>query len=70
MEVHRELGHGFKEVVYKDALEIKLKKANIPFQRENRFLIEYKGIILPHQYFADFVIDNVILLEVKSTNAI
>jgi len=66
MEVHRVLGKGFKEIVYKDALEVELKKANIHFEREKRFEIAYKGIILPHQYFADFVINDVILLEVKS----
>src|SRR4051812_36787338 len=70
MEVHRILGKGFKEVVYKDALEIELKKANIHFEREKRFQIEYKGVILPHQYFADFVINGVIILEVKAVSTI
>jgi len=70
MEVHRILGKGFKEVVYKDALEIELKKANITFEREKRFQIEYKGIILPHQYFSDFVINGVIILEVKAVSTI
>ena len=37
MEVHRILGKGFKEVVYKDALEIEFKKANIHFERKNVF---------------------------------
>ena len=36
MEVHKELGMGFKEVIYKDALEIEFDAINIPFQRENR----------------------------------
>lgn len=70
MEVHRILGKGFKEVVYKDALEIELKKAHINFEREKRFQIDYKGIILPHYYFADFVINGVIILEVKAVNTI
>jgi GxxExxY protein len=70
MEVHRELGMGFKEVIYKDALAIELKRNEIPFEREKRFLIEYKGIILPHKYYADFVIDDSIILEVKSASFI
>lgn len=70
MEVHRELGMGFKEVLYKDAIELELKTKNIPYQREKEFRIEYKGIILPHKFYADFVIFDSIILEVKSTSFI
>ena len=70
MEVHTQLGMGFKEIVYKDALEIEFKNANITFIREMRFDIEYKGIILPHKYYADFVIDGKIILEVKAASVI
>lgn len=70
MEIHRELGKGFKEIVYKDALEIEFSKHNIPFRREEKFEIAYKGTILRHKYFADFVIDNKIILEVKTSSFI
>lgn len=70
MEVHNQLGMGFKEAVYKDALEVEFKNAQIPFIREKQFKIEYKGILLPHKYFADFIVFDVILLEVKSTSLI
>ncbi|HRH50069.1 MAG TPA: GxxExxY protein [Panacibacter sp.] len=70
MEVHKQLGIGFKEIVYKDALEIEFRNASIPFVREKRFDIEYKGIILPHKYYADFVIDGKIILEVKAASLI
>ena len=70
MEVHKQLGMGFKEIVYKDALEIEFSSGAIPFVREKRFNIEYKGIILPHKYHADFVIDGKIILEVKATSFI
>lgn len=70
MEVHKQLGMGFKEIVYKDALEIEFVNAAIPFIREKRFDIEYKGIILPHKYYADFVIDDKIILEVKAASLI
>ena len=46
MEVHRILGPGLLEIVYKDALEIEFKENNIPFEREKEFVIEYKGEIL------------------------
>ncbi len=70
MEVHRELGMGFKEIIYKDAIEIELRDKKISYKREKEFKIEYKGIILPHKFYADFVIDESIILEVKSTSFI
>lgn len=70
MEVHRELGMGFKEIIYKDAIAFELKEKKISFKREKEFKIEYKGIILPHKYYADFVIQDSIILEVKSASFI
>ena len=67
MEVHRNLGPGLLEIVYKDALEIELKDKNIPFEREKGFFIEYKGRILPHKFYADFIVNEDIILEVKAT---
>ncbi len=66
MEVHRNLGPGLLEVVYKDALEIEFKANNLPFEREKEFSIEYKGIILPHKFYADFIVNEDIVLEVKA----
>jgi len=65
MEVHNNLGAGFLEIVYKDALEYEFKKANIPFEREKMYEVNYKGIILPHKFYADFVVYGNIILEVK-----
>ncbi len=65
-EVHNNLGPGFLEIVYKDALEYEFKKANIPYEREKQYDVDYKGIILQHNFYADFVVYNKIILEVKS----
>jgi GxxExxY protein len=70
MEVHKNLGAGFKEIIYKDALEIEFKRLGIPFSKERKFKIQNKGITLPHHYFADFVVYDSIILEVKSTSFI
>lgn len=70
MEVHTELGMGFKEIVYKDALELEFKQNQIPYRRERRFDIEYKGHILPHSYNADFIVYDLIVLEVKASSMI
>jgi GxxExxY protein len=70
MEVHRILGKGFLEIVYKDALEYEFKLQNIPYEREKKYEIEYKDIILAHQFQADFVVFDKIILEVKAQQGI
>ncbi|MDI5893528.1 GxxExxY protein [Flavobacterium algoritolerans] len=70
MEVHRILGPGLLEIVYKDALEIEFRNHNIPYEREKEYNVEYKGIILPHKFYADFVVYSDIILEVKSIKEI
>lgn len=66
MEIHRILGKGFLEIVYKDALELELKQRSIIYEREKEYLVEYKGKILPHRFYADFVVFDDIILEVKA----
>ena len=70
MEVHRNLGAGFLEIVYKDALEYELYKAGILFERERHYEVNYKGVVLPHKFYADFVVFDKIILEVKGCAAI
>jgi GxxExxY protein len=70
IEVHRILGKGFLEIVYKDAIEYELRNRNIPYSREKQYAVEYKKVILPHKYFADFVVFDQIILEVKAQNGI
>lgn len=65
-EVYNNLGSGFSEIVYKDALEYEFNQLKIPFQREKQFKVNYKDIILPHKFYADFVIYDKIILEIKS----
>lgn len=70
MEIHRILGRGFLEIVYKDALELELRSREIPFIREKEFRVEYKETILPHKFYADFVVLNDIIVEVKAQKGI
>jgi GxxExxY protein len=70
MDVHNQLGPGFLEIVYKDALEYEFRKSGIPFEREKEYLINYKGTILPHKFYADFVVYGNIILEVKAVSGI
>ena len=66
MEVHRILGHGFSEIVYKDALQFEFDQRKIFYQREKEYIVHYKDTILKHTFFADFVVFDELILELKA----
>lgn len=66
IDIHKNLGPGFLEIVYKDAFEYECKTDEIPFEREKEYLINYKNIILPQRFYADFVVFGKVILEVKA----
>lgn len=66
--VHNELGCGFYEKVYQEALAIVLEEQGISFEREKHLPIVFHGQILECDYIADFVIDNTIILELKAVS--
>lgn len=65
-EVFNCLGNGLSEIVYKDALEYEFSQRKIPFEREKEFRIGYKDIILKHKFYADFLVYDKIILEIKT----
>ncbi len=67
-EVHQHLGAGFLEIVYKDALEYEFRNHNIHYSREKMYEVNYKSIILSHKFCADFVVEDKIILEIKSVS--
>jgi GxxExxY protein len=66
MEVHKQLGHGFLEPVYQEALAIEFCERNIPFRRELRLPIRYKGKLLGTAYCPDFICFDSIIVELKA----
>jgi len=70
MEVHKFLGRGFSEIVYKDAMEYEITKKGIEYEREKEYKVKYKEIILPHRFYADFVVYNAVILEIKASRGI
>ena len=67
-EVHKNLGRGFSEIVYKDALEYEFNANQLHYEREKEYAVKYKNSFLKHRFYADFVIDNKIILEVKTVD--
>ncbi len=67
-EVYNNLGGGFLESVYQDALSIEFKSRNIPFEKESKMNIYYKNQLLDRYYFADFKCYDKIIIETKSVS--
>lgn len=68
MMVHRQLGRGFLELVYQEALEVELGIRRIPYGREVEIQIHYRGIPPPARYRADFVCFGNVLVELKAAS--
>jgi GxxExxY protein len=66
MEVHRELGHGFLELVYQTALALEFQERAIPFKAEVALSIRYKGELLTCGYRADFICFENVIVETKA----
>jgi GxxExxY protein len=70
MEVYTELGGGFLEAVYQEALAIEFEARGIPFERELDLAIQYKQRQLSTTYRADFVVFDKIILEIKAAESL
>lgn len=66
MEVHHELKRGFLEPVYQDALEIEFRLHEIPYQREVKLPVSYKGRRLCATCRADFICYESVIVELKA----
>jgi GxxExxY protein len=66
MEVHRQLGCGFLEAVYQEALAFEFEQRQIPCQREVELAIFYKGQRLNTSYRADFICYDSVVVELKA----
>jgi GxxExxY protein len=70
MDVHRELGSGFLESVYQEAMEIELARCKIPFNAQKNIKIEYKGEPLKKKFTADLICYEKIIVELKAQDSL
>lgn len=66
MKVHSELGHGFLEAVYQEALEYEFQQQNIPYEREKKIPVYYRNQLLQTYYKSDFICYNSVIIELKA----
>ncbi len=65
MKVHNTLGNGFQEVIYQRCLAIEFEKAGLKFSREVEQIIYYDGVEVGTRR-ADFVVENMVIVELKA----
>jgi GxxExxY protein len=70
MDVHKELGSGFLEAVYHEALLLELKRQEIPFETNVKLKVSYKNQLLNKVYFADLICYNKIIVELKAMDGL
>jgi GxxExxY protein len=69
MEVHRELGPGFLEKVYENSMMLLLKEKGIEAKQQYPIPVHFKGTKIG-EYFADILVDDKVILELKTVDKI
>ena len=70
IEVHKELGCGFLERVYRDPFALELSLRGVPFDRERTFRVQYKGRTMPATYVVDFLCYGAVVVELKALSSL
>ncbi|MCR4321427.1 MAG: GxxExxY protein [Candidatus Brocadiaceae bacterium] len=69
-EVYKELGYGYLESVYEDAMCYELDQINIVYQRQVELDIHYKNVVFERRFRADLLVENKVLVENKAIKQI
>jgi GxxExxY protein len=70
IEIHRELGPGLLESAYEECLAYELTRAGLIFERQKALPVRYKEIQIEYGYRMDFVVENQVIVELKSVEII
>jgi GxxExxY protein len=70
IEVHKQLGPGLLESAYEECLAFEMKQKNLQFERQKALPIQYKEIQLDYGYRMDFLVENQVVIELKSVEAL
>lgn len=65
-EVYKQLGHGYREIVYQDSLALEFQYRGIPFVAYPKLPLYYKGECLNHFFIPDFICFETVLVELKA----
>ena len=70
IEVHKQLGPGLLESAYEECLAYELKRCGLPIERQKPVPVVYKEIKLDYGYRVDILVNNIVVLELKSVDAL
>ncbi|MBB6005657.1 GxxExxY protein [Arcicella rosea] len=70
IEIHKHLGPGLLESAYEECLAYELSKTGLHFERQKTVPVNYKEIILEYGYRMDFLVENKVVVELKSVEAL
>lgn len=70
IEVHQQLGPGLLESVYEQCLALEMRRRRLPFERQPRIPLVYKGHRVENAFQPDFIVANEVVLEVKAVQAL
>lgn len=70
LTVHRELGPGLLETVFEVALAYELKQRGLSVERQVPVSIKYRGVLFDEAFRADIVVDEKVIIELKSVEQI
>ncbi|RYD74497.1 MAG: GxxExxY protein [Sphingobacteriales bacterium] len=65
-EIHKQLGSGSPALVYRNAFESVLQHNGLPYTRDKKYAVNYNGMALDHKFHADFLVNDGIIVEIKS----
>lgn len=70
LKIHKTLGPGLLESVYEEVLCYELTKLGLNFKRQQGIIVEYEGIKMDPGFFADIIVEDKLIVELKSVEAI